>query len=400
MTKNEVIALLQRYEDQLCTPEERVFLQNWYLDQSKKNASLTLSENFLIDKEASLRLILYPRARHRISTLKRSVYLYKKYSRIVNTALFIICLSVSFLLYRSMGGDGRAVVPGGYRAMLTLPEGGTINLVDAGNGVIATDGAMKIRKVNNELLFEIIDSQKIYRERGQGEYKIETPNGGQYAVVLPDHSKVWLNAGSTISFPVDFTAADRRLQLNGEAYFEVFKDKLHAFRVRTKMQNVEVLGTHFNISSYADEAVTKTTLLQGTVQVVPLTSASGHAPTENLRVLAPNEEAVLTPNAFYVKKVDPADAIAWKDGLFTFTDQPLEEVMAEIGRWYDVNISYGDGQLKEEKFTASFSKYTSMTTVLKILESTGAVYGENGDVPVKKEDIHFRMEGRELKVYR
>jgi len=205
--------------------------------------------------------------------------------------------------------------------------------------------------------------------------RIQVPYGGQYQLELPDGTKVWLNAGSSLRYPVSFTGHERKVELTGEGYFEVAKNKTMPFRVQTSKQVVEVLGTHFNINAYNDDPSVKTTLLEGSVKVTQNTMGT-------FKMLKPGQQSVLKNNELQVKEADTEEAVAWKNGLFLFNDQSLDEIMHQVSRWYDLQIVFDDVSLKTQRFGGSISRFKNVSQLLQVLESTGSV--------------HFKIEGRRL----
>jgi ferric-dicitrate binding protein FerR (iron transport regulator) len=237
-----------------------------------------------------------------------------------------------------------------------------------------------------------------------------TPRGGTYQITLPDGTKVWLNAASSLKFPASFgSLKTRSVELTGEGYFEVAKDKAHPFIVATAKQEVQVLGTHFNINAYNDEGSTKTTLLEGSVSVssLPLYSSSrgkrsderplGHATSRDLSyrrddgggrddvVLKPNQESVLTNNAqIRVTDVTAEDAVAWKNGDFVFRGEALESVMRKVARWYDVEVVYADDVPRDVVIGGYVSRSRNISVVLERMAKTGR--------------IKFKIEGKKITV--
>jgi ferric-dicitrate binding protein FerR (iron transport regulator) len=194
---------------------------------------------------------------------------------------------------------------------------------------------------------------------------MQTPRGGQYGVILPDGSKVWLNAASSLTYPTAFTGVDRSVQLKGEAYFEVADNKDKPFIVMVGNMQVNVLGTHFNVMAYEDENAIKTTLLEGAVKVT--NGGAAH-------LLKPGQEGRLdrSSDAFKLLEVDANEAIAWKNGVFQFGGASIETVMREIVRWYDVDVEY-QGRTNEH-FRGAISRSVNASEVFKMLELTGAVH--------------------------
>ncbi|UBM60593.1 FecR family protein [Marinilongibacter aquaticus] len=205
---------------------------------------------------------------------------------------------------------------------------------------------------------------------------VRTPASGQVNIQLPDGTRVWLNALSSISFPSQFSEGPRIVDLEGEAYFEVSKLNVNGvrkpFRVRTGRQEIEVLGTHFNVNSYADEDAIKTTLLEGRI-VVHVKQAQVNAKETQVQLL-PGQQSVLTKNETLLKveNVDSQMAVSWKEGFFNFKETEIREVMRQLARWYDIEIEY-QGEVKHERFTGYLPKSMNLETLLQILEEGGGV---------------------------
>ena len=262
------------------------------------------------------------------------------------------------------------VPPGGNKAVLTLGDGTVITLDSSGNGVLAQQGNMKIIKQAN--------GQLAYEQAGQGQAEIlfntmRTPRGGEYRLTLPDGSRVWLNAASSVTYPTSFTGESRDVSITGEAYFEVARQAGKPFRVKAGDMTVEVLGTHFNINAYTGEKAVKTTLLEGAVKI----AAAGKE-----ALLKPGQQAGLHGNGSLNVKdnVDLDEVVAWKNGLFQFNDADMPAVMRQLENWYDVKVIY-EGEVPERSFGGAMQRTLPLTKVLKILE-------EN--------DVKFRLEGRNL----
>jgi len=268
------------------------------------------------------------------------------------------------------------VRPGGDRATLTLADGSVVSLDSLRNGQIAREGAGKVSKAENGLI--------VY-EAGQGNAAIAyntmaTPRGGQYRLELSDGTRVWLNAASSLRYPVQFGAA-REVELTGEAYFEVAKNAAKPFRVKANGSEVVVLGTHFNVNAYDNEPTVKTTLVEGKVKVSTL--AGNGQPV----VLKPGMQSVFDHDpalagSIEVRQVDTEEVIAWKNGLFNFNKADIKTVMRQLARWYDVEVVY-EGPLSNEKFEGEIPRNSTLSEVFKILELTA---------------VHFKVEGRKVTV--
>jgi len=265
--------------------------------------------------------------------------------------------------------------PGGNVAMLTLSDGSIIALDSARTGPLTQQGNTKIAKLNNgQLAYKTLNEKPtalLYNT-------LTTPRGGQYRLILPDGTGVWLNAASSITYPTAFAGDERVVRITGEVYFEVQKDPTHPFKVTfnpgADSGSVEVLGTHFNINAYSDEATVKTTLLEGSVRVV----------SKAATLLKPGQQAQLdnTGHAAVFADVDLDEVIAWKNGRFHFEDADIRTVMRQIARWYDVEVAF-EGKITTEKFVGDIPRNSRLTEVFKILELS---------------NVHFKVEDKKVTV--
>lgn len=283
----------------------------------------------------------------------------------------------------------KVILPGSNKATLTFVNGKTINLSEAKTGLIINasdlrynDNSVVISKEERELLNNSLPHS---RDEVQGSEKIAvtTPRGGEYQVTLSDGTRVWLNAASSLKFPSSFAGAkQRKVELTGEAYFEVAENKAHPFIVVSNDQLVKVLGTHFNISNYDDENSIKTTLSEGSLRVESV--GQGHKPhLDRAIILKPGQQSIFTAKkSIEVKSVDASDAIAWKDGKFAFRNESLENIMRKVSRWYDVEIVYQNNQIGKEILGGSFTRTEEISTILAALELAG--------------DVHFKIQGRKV----
>jgi transmembrane sensor len=253
-----------------------------------------------------------------------------------------------------------AIAAGNNKAVLTLADGSNIILEAAADGILLQQGSATIIKV--------VDGELAYTSTNDKPTKIlfnsiAIPRGGQYKVTLSDGSKVWLNAASSLRFPADFKGNERKVELSGEAYFEVAKNAAMPFKVEVAGKGeVEVLGTHFNVNAYPDEATVKTTLLEGRVKVMGLAGRRSS-------ILYPGEQAQLdsTGQLSINKNVDTEHAIAWKNGNFNFSNANIEIVLRQLSRWYDVDIVF-EGPVPQKQFNGEISRDLKLFQVLKLLE--------------------------------
>lgn len=258
--------------------------------------------------------------------------------------------------------------PGSNRAVLTLASGQQIVLDDAHNGVLGQQGKTQVIKLDSGRLAYNSGGS----ENGAPLYNtITTPRGGQYQITLPDETKVWLNAESSLRFPTAFTATERVVELTGEAYFEVAPNKSKPFLVKTGQSNTRVLGTSFNIMAYPDEGPVRTTLLEGGVKI----DEGGHS-----AVLEPGEQGIFNDGVINTKAVNTRAVVAWKDGYYFFDRTPVQSVMRQIARWYNVDIVY-QGAVPKDEIVGRIPRTAYVSEVLHIMELIG---------------IHFKIEGRTI----
>lgn len=301
----------------------------------------------------------------------------------IAASVLLIAVAALFFYFKAEGPDSqlvqqsgqRDILPGGNKALLILTDGSAVNLTKLKKGeVLHQKGVKIVKSEDGQLVYQV--SEQNGKANSIFYNMIQTPVGGQYQINLPDGSKVWLNAASSLRYPLSFSNKERLVELTGEAYFEVEKDKTKPFRVRTQTQTVEVLGTHFNINSYIDEKDTRTTLLEGSVAVHTVKGS------KNV-VLVPGEQAQVHNGEIAVRKVDVNDAAAWKDGFFVFNDENIPSVMRKIARWYNVEILY-EGEISNKDLVGSVSKFSNVSEVLKTLELTKLV--------------HFKINGKKITV--
>ncbi|WP_346316511.1 FecR domain-containing protein [Chitinophaga sp. YIM B06452] len=260
------------------------------------------------------------------------------------------------------------VAPGTTKATLTLHDGSVITLDSAGRKTLQ-QGQSTVQQQGGQLQYDVQGKEDVIVYN-----TLSTPRGGQFRLILPDGSRVWLNAASSIRYPTAFAGKERLVEVSGEAYFEVEQDEQQPFVVSLRQGNrVEVLGTSFNINAYLDEPAMQTTLLEGAVRV---SNAGGSS------ILSPGQQAIVAgSNAIRVTQAkNPAQAIAWKEGLFNFEGASLDDVMRQLARWYDIDVVYEKG-IPDIGFGGKIGRDLTLAGVLGILEKTG---------------VHFRLEGKTL----
>jgi len=266
------------------------------------------------------------------------------------------------------------VAPGKNAAVLTLAGGQKIVLDSTAKGAITRQGNTTIRNTNGQLVYNELHekpTELLYNT-------LTTGRGNQYQLILPDGSKVWLNAASSITYPTTFAGPERKVTITGEAYFEIARDESHPFIVQRNEVNIQVLGTRFNVNTYDDEDALRTTLLEGSVKVVR---------EQNSSILRPGQQAILSRDNTPIKVVDHPDideVMAWKNGVFKFNDATIESIMREMARWYDVEVVY-DARVSQH-FIADVPRDVPASELLKLLELT--------------DQVHFKIEGKKITVIR
>ncbi len=370
--------LINKYLEGNCTPEEKNLVEQFYLDQFKQG----LMPDHPVLKEDIKSLMWSDIAQATIQKNKKRVI--SIWPRIA--AAVLVTIGVGFWFYtnnhqhnkreKELVSSGRTddIVPGKNVATLRLSNGKVIQLSDTKSGIVIASSELKYNDGS-----DIPDAESLRFDQDESNVKmltVATPRGGQYRLVLPDGTKVWLNAASVLTFPASFGGKQRKVELSGEGYFEVAKNKEKPFLINSGDQSIEVLGTHFNVNTYADEPSIRTTLLEGAVKVI---SPSDHV------IISPGQQAVLKRNErkFMVQDAHLEEVMAWKSGYFQFNGESIQAVMRKVSRWYNVDITYLPNTSKQG-FVGTISRFENVTKVLKMLELTGTV--------------HFKIEGRRILV--
>jgi ferric-dicitrate binding protein FerR (iron transport regulator) len=256
-------------------------------------------------------------------------------------------------------------IPGRDAAILTLSDGSQI-LLDSTKRTITNNNGVQIINTAGLLSYagEGVSGKTVYNT-------ISTARGNKYQLLLGDGTKVWLNSASSLKYPVAFTGRDRKVEFTGEGFFEVAKDKTKPFSVVTSRQEIRVLGTHFNVSSYKDEETVQTTLLEGSVSVKDKSTAV---------VLKPGSQALSDGSGLQVKTdVDTEKVISWKEGWFDFDGMDLKMILRQVSRWYDVDVVY-KGSISDERFGGRIKRDVPLSRVLQLLQNTGAKFQLQGNV--------------------
>jgi ferric-dicitrate binding protein FerR (iron transport regulator) len=278
------------------------------------------------------------------------------------------------------------VQPGGNKAILTLSDGSSIVLDSAGNGTLSMQGNTRVLKLANGRLAY----QRAHGEDAGPVYNtISTPRGGQYQIELPDGSKVWLDASSSLRFPTTFAGNEREVQLSGEAFFEVSGDARHPFQVSVysqepgkseELQKVKVLGTQFNVMAYADEQLVKTTLIDGGIRVDD--KAAVGPSSQSSYELRPGEQSLLhrdhASSTHIIADADIDAAVAWKNGYFNFNKADIQTIMRQLSRWYDIEVSFRGNRGGDRVFFGGIQRNLPLSSIFNILERSGVLFSIDG----------------------
>ncbi len=411
-------ALLLKQLREEITPEELQYLENWkaaHPSHARVSEQVNDGEQLLADLLAMKQVDMegwWQKISEQIEIVKKPVAFYRRwYTYAAAAVVLLVAGAITWQFMTSKKSPEPAneksapvainVQPGGNKATLTLSDGSVINLGNATNGTVAEEGGVQVIKLKEgELKYEYKTGKKHSEDIANAGLNIlSTPRGGQYNLVLPDGSKVWLNAASSIKYPPQFAANERRVAITGEVYFEVAPGKKKFPFIVTvqspagnNLAQVEVLGTQFNIMAYDDEAAIKTTLVNGKVMVSQLQSANQSNTTDSYKLLTPGQQAqipqhvAIAAGSNSIKVIDIADteemdaALGWKNGYFTFNNADIRSIMRSLARWYNVEIGY-EGKIPDYTFTGSIPRKQNISAVVKILEYEG---------------IHFKQEQNKI----
>ena len=375
MDKQQIHLLIEKYNQGKASEAELKELDAWY-----KNTGY--ADSVYPDEEDAVKQRMLAKLHNEIAPVKKSrLWFVMRSTGTAAAAVLIVLLAGYFFNVKNLnqGNSSNDIEPGSNKAVLTLSNGKTISLSDAAQGRLSEESGVRISKTKDgQVTYEIVTTASGTKHTETALLNtVTTPRGGQYQVIMPDGTRVWLNAASSVKFPASFNGLPRRMvELTGEAYFEVAKDAAHPFIVESNNQQIEVLGTHFNISNYAEEGTVRTTLLEGSVKI----SVAGGQHS----ILKPGQQASLTGTKLQVGPANTEQAVAWKNALFVFDHDNLESIMNKVSRWYDVEVVYTDEDVKKEMFSGKVSRFNNVSEVLKKLTLTDAV--------------KFKIEGRRILV--
>ncbi|MBS1745845.1 MAG: FecR family protein [Bacteroidetes bacterium] len=379
MTKDQYILLFEKYHYGLCTNEEIDILKHYQDAFELKDMQWLDDMGDKTETEASI----YTKIEKDLKPAKTAaVRRFPVWYKIIAAAIlvFIIAGIYTFIAHQKINQTPvisnvpnkiiNDAAPGGNRAILTLANGSIINLDSAQKGIIAKQGNTAITKTaDGKIVYNIINAS----QTSIAYNLLSTPRGGQYQLMLPDGSKVWLNAASSIRYPSEFSGKERNVEVTGEVYFEVAKNPAMPFTVNVNNMTVKVMGTHFNINAYSNEPNIKTTLIEGSIKI---------GTDKDSAILKPGQQAQIS-KASPIKVFNNADmdeVLAWKNGFIAFKSADIETIMRQLSRWYDVDVVY-NGKISERNFTGEISRNENLSEVLKILQAS---------------NIHFKIENKKI----
>ncbi len=365
--------LFNKYLKNECTTEE---INKLFRHFKEATDELTLrklvADAFELVSDENIEVLSDQKVFEMYGNIHRQIHAGKKvrslWRRIAVAASVMAFVSFGIYLFISRQSEKQSealthqnMLPGENKAVLTLADGRKIVLGDTKNGVIANEGITEIRKTDDgQLVYQVNSSKKDINMKYN---EIAIPRGGEFMLILPDGTKVWLNSSSTLKYPAHFAGNERNVELTGEGYFEVTKNAVQPFIVKAGDTKVQVLGTHFNISAYRDDASVITTLLEGAVNV---SGKGGDA------LLKPGQQSIYSNNKIQVSAAEVEEAVAWKNGYFRFNNEDIESIMKKVSRWYNVEVEYR-GDVKGKKFWGTFSRTKSLSELLANLELTESI---------------------------
>jgi len=379
MHRDRFRELLRKYADGTCTPRERRFLEeavlrnpikgNWSWESEEEKILMGLRIKRTIDKK-----------RWKRQTRARKFW----YAGVA--ASFMVAIGIAWQLFtpwnqtenhRIMISETASLSTD--RVRLTLADGSTVNLDSIGDGLVSQSGNVHIRKLdNNQLVYEVVDGiSSPADQESMPQNTIHVPNGKQFQLTLPDGTRVWVNTASSLTYPVAFATDERKVQLIGEAYFEVTPNKTAPFKVIANDTEITVTGTHFNVSAYTSDQLVKATLMEGGIDI----QNGGRTVT-----LIPGDQALVYDGGHMEKrKGNLEQALAWKNGYFVFDDMDIVSVMRCVARWYDIRVEVAD-PIPSKRFGGTFPVAAELDELLTDLEMIG--------------DIEFERKGKEVRIMR
>lgn len=388
MNEKQIEEILNRYKAGEATEQEKALLLSWSL-----NFRATAGEELSMEERVTDVDMIWTSLENNLALETTSTVTHERkfslWPKLLAAAVVLAVLSFGTYFVINHSGSSAVnlnaanILPGINKATLTLSNGKKVVLDGSSKAQLFSEAGISVTKTKEgQLIYSAVPNEKEGNSDDVGDKEsaveantslynvLETSKGQQYQVILPDGSHVWLNAASSLRYPVAFGKQERLVELSGEGYFEIVHNKKKPFKVKTADQQVVVLGTHFNVNAYPEDHVSKTTLLEGSVRII--------APALNRQekgnvILVPGQESVLVGNQLQVQQADLEAAVAWRYGNFIFEGENIRSIMKKISRWYNVEVVY-EGEVPEYRFGGTVSRFSKVTQVLRKLELTGKVH--------------------------
>ena len=383
--------LIRKYLAGTATPEEEALLESWYIEAAQGQPDVMgepsypgigaeILEKLRATQRTEQRTEQQGRSKADLMRVKTPIRLWPR----IAAAAVLIVLAVGGVFIFRKGSTERVaqdqtpkndILPAGTRATLTLLDGRTLALDRTGGDNLARQADAILSARNGQLTYTANGPDRTGSAASIANNTLTTRPGEHYSLRLPDGTNVWLNAASSIAYPVAFKGSERKVTVTGEAYFEIVHNAKQPFRIAVKNELVEDIGTHLNINAYDDESTINTTLLEGSIKV-----SKGSASA----ILASGQQATIRPNdsSFEVKQADADETIAWKNGFFYFNRADIQTVMRQLARWYDIQVVY-KGEISTKTFKGKLYRNINASEALQILSYFGA---------------HFQIDGRTITV--
>ena len=363
MTREDASTLLDKYNERVASEEEAALVQYWYISRATESGIDQSEQDYLrMANEMKMNVTA-------ATQLQKPFALWPKVA-MVAAALAAVLFGMWFFvapgkLISSLPefvAGSKDLPPGRVGATLTLANGQQLKLDGEANAEVAREAGIMITKTAKGELVYVVSGQA----KSTGSLNtLSTAKGETYRLILPDGSIVWLNAASSITYNAGLlNAGYRRVRLEGEAFFEIAKDKAHPFLVESNSQLIKVLGTHFNVNAYLDMPSIETTLTEGKIEV-----SIGKA----TKILSPGQQALAVKDQIRVGTADMSAVLAWKNNEFVFEKESIENVMLELARWYNIEVIYS-GEVPAERITGGISRQNNLSKVLQIIQSAGIAH--------------------------
>lgn len=374
MVSERLTVLFKKYVENRLSDQEIEELQT-YIDEASQHPhlrELISRELYAVDEDSAhshdvedlvkgMETAVWKRIEERENASRVDVW--KKWGAVAASVAILLSMGIGIYWYQRQDMEvvssndpapttTQDIAPGTNRATLVLSNGKIIPLSESQEGIQLVD--QHIRYADGSVVLEETNVQYA---------TLSVPRAGQYQVVLPDGSKVWLNSESSLKYPTAFAGNERRVELEGEGFFDVSTDPARPFIVSTANQSVEVLGTQFNINNYPEGGVSHTTVLEGSVRIA--TKKGGET-----KVLTPGQQAIISTRGIRTRNIETEYVIAWKNGYFMFDNETLGVIMEKLSRWYDVEVVFKDASLKDRTFFGSISRFENISKILNIIART------------------------------